>query len=227
MSNDTTNINDLLTDPVGNTNNSNLSMVATENQLIQQPVSNLQPNINLNNQQNNVIPNNLPNNTPNKDSTISPVKGVNLDESTIYQIVNGLQQAGATGVTKLPSRDIPMDPSMISNDVQIQPNYVPPPSKNYIQEDENPQDMINNYHQNQNRNDSIEDFYNEIKIPLLLSIIYFIFQLPFLRKFLFGNMPFLFNIDGNFNFKGLLFKSVLYGLVYYCLCKFTKTFSRF
>ena len=47
---------------------------------------------------------------------------MNLDQSTINQIVNSLQQASASGSTLLPSRDIPMNTNNISTDAQIQPN---------------------------------------------------------------------------------------------------------
>ncbi len=51
--------------------------------------------------------------------------GFSLDQTTISQIVNGLQQASVNGATKLPSRDIPMTTSGHNTDPQIQPNYVP------------------------------------------------------------------------------------------------------
>jgi hypothetical protein len=53
--------------------------------------------------------------------------GVSLDQSTISQIVSGLQQASINGGTQLSSRDIPMTTNGISADPQVQPNYVPPP----------------------------------------------------------------------------------------------------
>ena len=48
-----------------------------------------------------------------------------LDQSTISQIVNGLQQASLAGATTLPSRDIPLHTQQLTNDAQIQPNYIP------------------------------------------------------------------------------------------------------
>ena len=51
--------------------------------------------------------------------------GLSLDQTTISQIVSGLQQASLTGSTQLPSRDIPMSTSGITTDPYVQPNYVP------------------------------------------------------------------------------------------------------
>ncbi len=166
-------------------------------------------------------------NDPNNNPTSH---GVNLDESTINQIVTGLQKASNTGVTQLPSRDIPMNANNIINDPHIQSDFIPNYNSNqpdYINSDITNQSIIDQYNNNKQQNDMIDDAYNEYQIPILLAIIFFIFQLPFLRKIMFINMPFLFNIDGNLNLNGLIFKSILFGGVYYFLEKSCKILSKF
>ena len=154
------------------------------------------------------------------------ITGLSLDQSTINQIVNGLQQASITGATSLPSRDIPMNTMNHSNDPQIQPNYVPTNNQNndyikdYIQKD----DIIYKYNQN-NRN--LDETYNEIQTPLLLTVLYFLFQLPFFKNFLFTYFPVLFSNDGNFNINGYLFTSILFGLLFYIFNKITTHFNAF
>jgi hypothetical protein len=69
--------------------------------------------------------------------------------------------------------------------------------------------------------------YNEIQTPLLLSVLYFLFQLPFFRKFLYGYFPILFSNDGNLNINGFMFSSVLFGLIFYGLNKVTTHFGAF
>jgi hypothetical protein len=152
-----------------------------------------------------------------------------LDQTTINQIVNGLQQATASGATQLPSRDIPMNTTGHSNDPQIQPNYVPMPEQHmdYIKDYEQTSDMIDNYNRNVNRNNSLDEMYNEIQTPLLLGVLYFLFQLPFFKRFLFGYFPVLFSNDGNYNINGFLFTSTLFGLLFYLLNKITTTFGTF
>ncbi len=199
---DSTNILDLPTDPVGGGNiSNNISLNASENVVIQ------------------------------RQGQGPPVdaQGLTLDQTTISQIVNGLQQATISGATQLPSRDIPMTTTGHSTDPQIQPNYVPPPQNNidYIKNYEQTSDMINDYHKNQNRENSLDEMYNEIQTPLLLAVLYFLFQLPFFRKFLFRYLPVLFSNDGNFNINGFLFTSVLFGLVFYSLNKITNHFGSF
>ncbi len=153
---------------------------------------------------------------------------INLDQSTISQIVNGLQQASNSGATQLPSRDISMSTSNITTDLQIQANYIPPTNRDdYIQNSENKNDMINNYNQSVQRSSSLDEMYNEIQTPLLLAVIYFLFQLPIFKKFLFSYFPILFSNDGNLNINGFIFNSVIFGFIFYTLNKITIQINTF
>ena len=195
---DSTSILDLPTDPVGGGNvSNNISMTASENI---------------------AIPNQM-----------QPAGGLSLDQTTISQIVNGLQQASLAGTTQLPSRDIPMTTTGHSNDPQVQPNYVPQPPTNsdYIKNFEQTSEMIDDYNRDTRQQNSLDDMYNEIQIPLLLAVLYFLFQLPFFRKFLYHYFPILFSNDGNFNINGFVFSSVLFGLLFYTLNKVTNHFAAF
>ena len=155
--------------------------------------------------------------------------GISLDQTTISQIVNGLQQASITGSTQLPSRDIPMSTSGITTDPYVQPNYVPEIARqpDYIKNYETNEDMINNYNKNSQNSNSLDETYSEIQTPLLLAVLYFLFQLPFFRKNLYTYFPVLFSIDGNFNINGFLFTSILFGLIFYLLNKITTHFGKF
>lgn len=208
---DSTSILDLPTDPVGGGNmNGGISLSASEN-IVQKQLQ--QPQL-QNQTQNQIQPQN-----PN----------FSLDQTTISQIVNGLQQAAISGATQLPSRDIPMNTTGHSNDAQVQPNYVPMAERqaDYIKDYEDTSDMIDNYNKNVNRDNSLDDMYNEIQTPLLLAVLYFLFQLPFFKRFLFGYFPVLFSNDGNFNINGFMFTSVLFGLLFYLLNKVTNHFGTF
>jgi len=194
---DSTSILDLPTDPVGGGNISNNISMAATE---------------------NVVPQSGP-----------PSAGLSLDQSTISLIVNGLQQASISGATLLPSRDIPMTTTAHNTDPQIQPNYVPQPQNpvDYIKNYEESSDMIDEYNKNMSRQNSLDDMYNEIQTPLLLAVLYFLFQLPFFRKFLFSYFPILFSNDGNFNINGFIFSSMLFGLLFYTLNKITNHFGAF
>jgi hypothetical protein len=151
--------------------------------------------------------------------------GMSLDQTTINQIVNGLQQASLAGATTLPSRDIPLHTEQLTSDVQIQPNYIPQPlSKDYINEEN---DNINNYYNSEKNYNSLDSLYDELQVPLLLSVLYFLFQLPFFKKNLFKYLPFFCHSDGNYNLNGLIFTCALFGFIYYLLSKTVNKFSKF
>jgi hypothetical protein len=178
---------------------------------------------------NNISLNAIENVAPNMQQTNQPPNSVSLDQTTISQIVSGLQQASFNGATKLPSRDIPMTTTGLNTDPYVQPNYVPSPPQpvDYIKNHENPEDMIHEYNKSTNRQNTLDDMYNEVQLPLLLAVLYFFFQLPFFRKFLFGYFPILFSNDGNLNINGLLFMSILFAILFYLINKVTSHFSAF
>jgi hypothetical protein len=145
-----------------------------------------------------------------------------LDQNTINHIVSGIQQASSSGATQLPSRDMPTSTNHIAQDVQVQANYVPPPPpqhSDYIQQYEENNDIVDDYYEKQKRNASLDSMYDELQTPLLLAVLFFLFQLPFFKKYLFAYMPMLFLNDGNYNIYGFIFMSALFAFVYYLLGK--------
>lgn len=163
-------------------------------------------------------------NTSNQASSTS----LTLDQSTISQIVSGIQQASSSGATLLPSRDIPRTTETMMHDSQIQANYIPQvQQRDYIKDYESPQEILDNYNRSVKQTDTLDDVYEEFQIPLLLAILFFFFQLPIFKKKLFTFLPFLFFKDGNYNIQGFIFMSVLFGLCYYLLGKIMGQFNKF
>jgi hypothetical protein len=197
----TTSINDLPTDPAnGGSIGGNVSLVTSE----------------LGGANNTVI-------SPQQQQNVGG--GLSLDQSTISQIVNGLQQASIAGATQLPSRDIPINTDVLTNDTQVQPNYIPPPrERDYIIESD---DDINSYYQKEKMENSLDSIYDELQGPILLGVLYFLFQLPFLKKLVFKYFPFCCHKDGNYNINGLILTCGLFGFIYYSLSKTVKHFSKF
>jgi len=150
---------------------------------------------------------------------------LSLDQNTISQIVNGLQQASISGATSLPSRDIPLQTEQLTRDSQVVPNYVPKPETIDYIKDSN--DDINQYYSHEKNQNSLDSLYDELQAPLLLAVLYFLFQLPFFKKLVFKYLPFLCHNDGNYNFNGLIFTCGLFGFIYYSLSKTVKQFSKF
>lgn len=143
-----------------------------------------------------------------------------LDQTFINKLITGIQQASASGLTGLPSSHIPMDTNQISSDPQTRPNYIPQSSTvDYIGNATSNDDLITHHNRRQNKQDSLDVMYDELQVPILIGIIYFMFQLPFFRKHLFSFLPSLFNKDGNPKLSGYAFNSLLFAILFYIIKK--------
>ena len=147
------------------------------------------------------------------------------NQKLMNELVSGVQRASMTGMTALPSRDIPRDTGGMMQDPQVQPTYVPQPQRHvdYIQDHETSSTLERVMHQNtrgSNRVDTLETFYEEIQSPLMLAILYFAFQLPAVKRYMFRYLPSaLFSADGNANLTGLIVTSAMFGLSFYTMQK--------
>ena len=66
-----------------------------------------------------------------------PLAPTDVDPNAMNKVLTGLQQAQMQGMTQLPSRDIPMQTHQMTQDKQIQPNYVPDNEKgDYIKDED-------------------------------------------------------------------------------------------
>jgi hypothetical protein len=192
--NGTTNIDDL---PVSNQVDVNANANANMN---------ANANIKLHVQEKNVVIDN-----PIKTATVEREK----DTIDINKFITGIQQASASGLLALPSRDIPQNQQHITQDHQIQANYVPKGPDDYIKEHQTPEDIIQKNAQRETNANSLDEYYNELHIPIMIAVLYFLFHLPVVRKNMFRYIPFLFAKDGNLNGTGYVAHSILFaGLCY-------------
>ena len=182
------------------------------------------------------------NNTPvqnNKSESIGNIENVNIQsygeqlnaerKSSINmqqmdysnEISNVLKDTidNSASVTALPSRDIPQATLPIHNDAEVKQNYINTDENDYIQNMITREDIIKKNKMKENKKDNFEYIYEQIQIPLLIGIIYFLFQLPATRKNLFYFIPALFNKDGNPNLYGYLFNSFVFALLFLCIQK--------
>jgi hypothetical protein len=144
-----------------------------------------------------------------------------IDENQIRQIVSGIQDASLHGATTLNSVDIPKNNVELTNDPQITPNYIPPIQPNinpkYIQEPTNIPNIISTQNSKFQNKQLFDNIYDEIQMPLIVSVLFFIFQLPLFKRYLNDNFKFLHYIDGSMNLTGHVVFSILFGLLYYII----------
>lgn len=147
-------------------------------------------------------------------------QNVSLDQNLINKLISGIQQASMNGQTELPSRDIPQMTSQYTQDSQIKPNYIPNQNTNdYINNNLSSDDIIRQNTRKYNKSDILDVIYDELQMPILIGILFFMFQLPFFRKYLMRILPSIFNNDGNFTLKGLMVTSSLFASSFYTLKK--------
>lgn len=145
-------------------------------------------------------------------------------QKNMNQFVTGIQQASAAGLTTLPSRDIPTNQDHILQDVNTKPNFIPTNTNNndnydYIEDHMSTQDIINSHNKNEKNNNRFDSIFDEFQTPVLLGILYFLFQLPVIQKQICRVLPSLYNTDGNPSLSGYVFTSSLFASVYYFLVK--------
>jgi hypothetical protein len=193
------------------------------------PINN-HPNPYGNSTQNNIMPN--PQQTQQQPhmhqsqqfhQPVPPPQSQYLTEEQQMQISNLQHQ-------RLPSRDIHQDTTVYAQDPQIQPNYIPKPnvSSDYVRDYENMTEKnVREYEAKKQQMSRLDYILNEIQTPIFIAILFFLFQMPMINTMIFKRFSFLsiHTDDGNFNFGGLLFKSILFGSAYYSMYKFTTFLS--
>ena len=145
---------------------------------------------------------------------------MNGQTMNVNQFVNDIQTASKSGVLSLPSRDIPINQTNITNDQNIQEKYIPQTDNNdYISEYQTNEDIIKKNEYNNNSDNTLDNLYNEASIPLLVGLLYFLFQLPVIRNYIYKIFPMCYTVSGNFNMMGYVLNSLIFSILYYLLKK--------
>lgn len=157
---------------------------------------------------------------PNMETTSTSTEMNKIDEQKMMnEFVSGIQQASASGATNLPSRDIPQNTVHFA-DEQTKANFVPEKEQSdYIQNTDSEQEILARRMKNQNSKDSLEILYDEFQIPIIIGLLFFIFNLPVVRSKFLTILPSLHSKDGNPNLTGYIISSIFFGICYYVLSK--------
>jgi len=218
----TTNLDDL---PVSGEGNSNVSLQITEqNKVVDNSVSKLQEQ--RNNELNNVMPQQGPpqQGPPQQGAPQqgAPQQGApqNNESMDVNSFITGIQNAAANGGLQLPSRDIPQSQTHLTQDAALKPNYIPDNNNtDYIENSYNHNQIVDEHKRKEVNNNNLDSLYDDIHIPIILAVIYFVFQLPIIKKNTLKYIPSLFSKDGNYNFVGYIITSMAFASTYYFIIK--------
>jgi hypothetical protein len=149
--------------------------------------------------------------------------------NVMNEVIQGVQRASANGMTMIPTRDIPMNPNAYTHDNQSRPNYVPEKSvhfadggsggHDYIKEHTSMESIVRANARQSNQLDTIEAIYYDLQMPILIGVLYFIFQMPIFRAQLLHFLPSLFAEDGNFKIVGLTATSAMFAGTFFVIMK--------
>lgn len=152
-----------------------------------------------------------------------PIAPAQVDPNAMGKVMAGLQQAHMQGMTTLPARDIPMPTTQFTQDKQIKPNYVPETENtDYIKEEETYETMMQKKREKMEQEDRLDMLYDELQMPVLLMVLYFLFQMPFFQKKFRVFFPSMFKNDGVMTMGGYVFKTFLFGTSFYLINKLGK-----
>ena len=165
--------------------------------------------------------------------TIDGQQSQQIPNNVMNEVMQGVQRASANGMTMIPTRDIPMNPNAFTHDEQARPNYVPQPGGggggggdgggggggDYIKDHASMESIVRANARQSNQIDTLEAIYYDLQMPILIGVLYFIFQMPIFRAQLLHFLPFLFGEDGNFKIVGLTATSAMFAGTFFVIMK--------
>ena len=151
----------------------------------------------------------------------APMQQMSADNAnTITAALQAQPQA-----TALPNRDVQMNTQQ-QQDPYMHPNYIPETEMDdYIENDDTLYNMMHKGKVEEREQDRLDEIYEELQIPLMVMVLYFLFQMPFVKKHMQRLLPSLFTKDEHPTFGGYLLKTALFGGTFYGIIKATKYLS--
>jgi len=156
---------------------------------------------------------------------ISPPRNENQQPSGILKMSNDEREMiSNTPRVRLPSRDLPMDEDEYLHDEEITGNYIPRVKfkDDFVRDYEEITTEKILQRETKKRNESmVDNVLSDLQVPLLITILFFLFQMPAINTIFFKRFAFLsiYNSDGNINFFGIALKSIIFGSLFYVLQK--------
>lgn len=140
-----------------------------------------------------------------------------LSPEALQHLANVLsKQQGA-----LPSRDIPRETGYISNDQQVKPNYMPRADNlaNLTDAHDIYNELLEKQRAKVSQQNTMDYVLDELQFPLIVAVIYFIFQLPYVTRAFYNVFPSMHMTDGNPALSMFVFKSCVVGAIIYVIQK--------
>ena len=159
------------------------------------------------------------------DLDVKPNAPPMADTKQMNSMVTEIQNAAKQGLTRL-AEDIPQQTAQVVQDPQSLPNALPEESKtthiDYIQNTATQEEIANEIKKQHNKQTTVEFILEELKFPLVLAIVYYLFQTKTFKTLILSNVPSLLNEMGGYTTNGFLMVSTLFGAIIYGIIKVAK-----
>jgi hypothetical protein len=132
---------------------------------------------------------------------------------------------------RLPAHDVPVRnvTEEFLQDPEVRVNYIPKPkiTADYMKQYEAAESE--KIKMAEKIDEKMDTWIDVLQTPILIGILYFIFQLPVINTLIFKRLSFLeiYREDGNFNLWGLLLKTVLFSICFIFLDSSIETIHKF
>ena len=151
------------------------------------------------------------------------------DTKQMNSMVTEIQNAAKQGLTRL-SEDIPQQTAQVLNDPQTIPNAIPDEVAtttpiDYIKNTATQQEVQNEINKQKNRHTTVETILEEMKFPLLIALLYYVFQTKCIKKMMTQQFPSLLNNMGGYSTNGQFIVSTLFAIAVYSIFKLANYFD--
>ena len=153
---------------------------------------------------------------PNQTGMLPPSIEIPATNSMPQYTQQQIQELQNMVQTSLPSRDIPTHTDAHAMDDKIRVNYIPQVKKHedYVTDYLKTTDKKTQELEHKTRVSSKSEVWLDALQPAIIAmILFFLFHIPIINTLIFKRFAFLsiYSADGNFNFGGLVFKSLVFG----------------
>ena len=158
---------------------------------------------------------------------------IDVDPTVMNKVVHDInQRSSAPDANSLPSRHIPPEPRIQSlvQDEEARPTHIPVQRVQWASPEVGPPiervsatRVLDSIQKKRNRGITMDVLTEDMKLPLLLSVLYFLFQVPSVRVLLKRVIPIGFEDDGNPGLLGIGVHSILFALCAYLVVRFQDT----
>ena len=203
----------------------NIKLITREKNLNTQYNPNITPDTPMNNYGGNNITS-KGNNQVNYNGNDNPPLQIipqNVPNNDIQEILKQIEHASAKNLTTLPPRDIPMNTNRIVQDECVKPDYIPRVEKQdikkYLKEMKEEEEIMEKNALKNEKEEKMDLLYNDIQEPLIIMILFFLFQLPASSELFKRFFPFLITRDGYPRISGYLVKTCIFGSSFFIINK--------